>query len=732
MANKNNLNKGLQSKGEIAHFQKSKYLLLFILVSINIYGQNKYQYPTPEKSSVVDNYFGTLVSDPYRWLEDLNSEKTIKWLSDQDKVLSQYRNKLILENRIFNRLSLYSHVEFKPLVKKGKYYFSMQYNYLSDIPSLYYRKKINDNASEIIDPNEFKENKKEIMAIRSYEVSFDNKYLAFSLSKNGADWSCIRIKDIERNKALPDKIENVKFASICWKGNGFFYVRYDSVGTLEKSTQATDNPKIYYHSLNTKQIEDKFIYECPQNINFKNFSFNVTSDEKYLIISTHTNFESKPGRALLYAKLDSFPAMELKPFLLYPQKNTNTFSFIDNLDDKFVVLTDLNAPTKRLILYDPSQGINHWKILVKPFSNVLTNVSITKDKIICLYYLNGQYTACVFDIDGNMLKSIPFPVGCGVSGLNANKSDEESFCFINSFYFPSAVYKLDLKNLSFEPLGETRIAFNHTDYETSYVKFMSSDSVEIPMYLTYKKGVKRNKQNPTLLYGYGGFGIIMSPFFQASNIIWLENGGILAVPSIRGGGEQGTDWHNSSIGLKRFHAFNDFINAAKYLVDSGYTCKEKLAIEGGSNGGLLVGVAMTKNPELFSVAIPEMGVMDMLRYQNFTIGSFWKHEYGVSTDKLNFKNLYSYSPVHNIKQGIKYPATLIITSDNDDRVSPLHTYKFLATLQENGDSSVPYLLFVNKSAGHYGSDMLKQKLHMEALKLSFLFLNLDVKARSLW
>jgi prolyl oligopeptidase len=439
-----------------------------------------------------------------RWLENVHSEETAKWLSEQDKMLTHYRNNLVLEDRLFNKLLLYSYVDYKPLVKKGKYYFSMQYDYEGNVPSLYYRKKINGNAFQIVDPNNFKENKNEVLAIRSYEVSYDNNYLAFSLSQNGADWCSIRIKDIEKNKALPDKIENVKFASICWKGNGFFYLRYDSVGTQDRNTIANSNPKIYYHRLDSKQIEDIFIYEVSQNINFKYFNFNVTSDEKYLIISSYLNIESKPYKGMLYAKLDSFPKIELKPFLLLQRSNTYTFNFVDNIGDNFVVLTDLSASTKRLLIYDPSQGVNHWKILVKPYANILTNVSITKDKIICLYYLNGQYAASVFDINGNILTSIPFPVGCKVTGFNANKDDEESICFINSFYFPSAVYKLDFKTMSLDPIGETNIAYDHMEYETSYVKYMSTDSVEIPMYLTYKKGIKRSKNNPTILYGYGG------------------------------------------------------------------------------------------------------------------------------------------------------------------------------------------------------------------------------------
>jgi prolyl oligopeptidase len=435
---------------------------------------------------------------------------------------------------------------------------------------------------------------------------------------------------------------------------------------------------------------------------------------------------------MLYAPLDSFPKIKLKPFLICPASSNTIYNFIDNIDNKFLVLTDLYASTKRLMLYDPSQGVNHSQELVKPFKDVLVQATVAKDKIVCLYYLNGKYDVSIDDFAGKTLKVIHFPTGCTVSGFEMSNVKDETFCFVRSFYFPSVVYRLDMNDLSFALLDVTHIAFDQKNFETKYVTYISKDSVEIPMYITYKKGIKLDGNNPTVLYGYGGFGKIMAPFFNPSTIVWLENGGILAVPSIRGGGEEGTDWHKSAVKLKRYNAFNDFIYAAKYLIDSAYTNPNKLAIEGGSIGGLLVGVAMTQKPELFKAAIPNVGLMDMLRYQNFTIGSSWESEYGKSSDKESFENLYKYSPLQNIKQGIKYPATLAITADNDDRVSPLHTYKFIATLQEKGDNSVPYLLYVNKTAGHSGHEILEQKMHSEALRLAFLYDVLGVSSMGIW
>jgi len=713
---------------------KSLFLSMCVLVSMTLHtwSQKQYTYPKAERSTTVTQYFDTLIVDTYRTLENSNLPTTKAWLNDEEKVLSAYRNKLVLEDRILAKLSRYSYVDFKPLHKKGKYFFLLQYDNKELVPALYYRTKIDGRQQKIVDPNVFNTKGHDILSINAFELSLDNRYLAFSLSQNGADWSCIQVVDMENGKYLQDKLENVKFASIAWKGDGFFYQRLDSASLQNKITAANSCPQLFYHKLKTKQRDDIFIYSAPNDVKDKWISFKVTSDERYLTISSAIKQNGTNLRAMFYASLDSFPNINLKPFILSPAKNAANYKMIDNIGDQFVVLTDKNAANKRIEIYNPKEGTNQGRILVNAYKNVLTEVSISKDKIIGLYYLNGTYTACVFDFEGNLQTSIPFPEGCNVHGFQTSKADEETLCFVNSFYFPSIVYLLNLKDLSFKSVSNTFITYDHLIYETKYVSYPSTDGTEIPMYITYKKGMKLNGENPCLLYAYGGFGVIMSPFFSPSNIIWMENGGILAVPQIRGGGEKGEDWHKLGTGLNRFNAFNDFISATNYLINNRYTQPNKLAIEGASNGGLLVGVAMTKHPELFKAAIPQMGVLDMLRYHQFTIASNWIAEYGTSQEKNNFINLCAYSPLHQIRKGIKYPSTLIITSDNDDRVPPLHSYKFAATLQDLGSGENPYLLYVNKAAGHRGSDILNQKLLEEALKLSFLFKNLDVRANHVW
>ena len=707
---------------------KYLFILFYLFLSPKISGQKTFQYPNPEKSTVVDNYFGTEVADPYRWMEEINSQKTLNWLNDEEGVFTQYKKNLFVE-KVYNKLLSYSHIYYQSIVKKGTYYFSYMYNYSGEAPCLYYKKKLDGNMKIIINPDDFKKNKNEVITLKEFSVSSDNKYLSFALSCNGTDMCSIRVKDIESDKILPDIIENVKFSKIAWKGNGFFYYKFDPVKLSEKITAVSKHPKIYYHPLGANPGKDWLIYETPPALG-DYVDFNVSSDARYLIVSSTTKVDLVSYRTMLYANLDSFPRFQLKPFLRQPNSKSNIFEFIDNIENKFLILTDLGSPAKRLVVFDPSTEINKGDEIIGPYQDILMQASVSKDKIICLYYLNGMYKAGIFDLNGKIIDMVPFPIGCNVTGFYTGKYDDETFCFLNSFYYPCMVFRLDLKKLTLDALDKTYITFDYSKYETKYVTYKTNDTLEIPMYITYKKGLKRKGDNPTLLVGYGGFGITMSPFFDPGSIIWMENGGILAVPSIRGGGEQGTTWHDEGKGLKKYNGFHDFINAAKFLIDSGYTNPDKLAIEGGSNGGLLVGVAMTQKPELFKAAVPTVGVMDMIRYQNFTVGSYYRQEYGISTNKTDFENLFSYSPLHNIKQGVRYPATLAITSDNDDRVPPLHTYKYIATLQEKGDNTVPYMLLLNKNAGHNGADILNQKLQTEAIKLAFLFGILKVKKYS--
>jgi len=706
-------------------------LLYFVLIIFTLRTQGQIlNNSLKSDTSIINNYFGIEVTDTYRWLEDSNSPKTMEWIKKQEKLSSDYFKKL--DTRIYDKLLNYSYIFFDPLIKKGKYYFLFQYDYIGKTPSLYYKTRIDDVAKIIIDPTNFKENKNEIVSIKNFEISKDNKYLGVAISKNGSDWNDIHVIDLNTKKVLNDKIQDAKFGQIAWCKDGFFYLKCDSVSKDDRYLASNKNPKLYFHKIETENQNDILVYSSQKETN-NWFQFKITSDENYLII--HDLIKNENGdyfKAVMYSKLDSFPKISLKQFILMPETNNNNFTIIDNIGNSFLVKTDQTAATKKIVLYNPSKGVNQGTEVIPAYKNILHQASYAAGKIICLYYLDGKYTSSVFDLKGKNLLNIPFPEGCTVNGFEANSSDNETIYFVNSFYFPSTVNKLDLNNLTYKSLGTTYIKFDHTKYETKFVKYKSSDSTEIPMFITYKKGLELNGKNPTLLYGYGGFGITLTPFFEPSTIIWMENGGIFAVPSIRGGGEQGSEWHLEGSGLKKFNGFNDFIKAANFLIDNKYTNPDKLAIEGGSNGGLLVGVAMTQKPDLFKAAIPKMGLMDMLRYDKFTVASQWISEYGVSSNEEDFINLFKYSPLHNIKKGIKYPATLAITAENDDRVPPLHTYKFIATLQENALSTNPYILKLIKNSGHSGSEILKFKIQTEAIKYSFLFDILKVDAYSVW
>jgi len=708
--------------------------LIFIIFPFCLYCQKTFDYPKAIRVDTVDTYFGTKIADPYRGLEDINSQQTQDWVRAETLITDQYeKKKKALENGIYDKLTLYSFAEFRPLIKRGKFYFHFSYSNLETPPKLMIQKGFHGIKSIIVDPQDFKARKNEVVSVKGFEVSADSKYLAVSLSTSGADWNTIRVIEIEGKKLLRDEIENVKFSDLCWKDDGFFYIRCDTVEESSRITARNSNPRVYYHKLGDAANSDKLIFTPPLIAKDEWFSVDVTQDEKYLIIYNYfVNPEKEISRSVLYSSLESFPAINLQPLILQPKDSKINFHVVDNIGTSFLVKTDLNAPTGRVLLYNPAEGPNKFREMVPKYRNILDNVSYSDGKIICLYQLRGQFMTCIYNMDGKIIKQIGFPQGNAVRGFDVSKGDDETFFFVNSFYFPTVAHRLDLQTLKTELVSNTYIEFDQTQFETKYVTYRLADSTEIPMFLTYKKGLKLKNKNPVLMYGYGGFGITLTPFFRPGNIVWIENGGILAVPGIRGGGENGSEWYQEGRGKNKFNSFNDFIFAAKYLIDSNYTTSEKLAIEGGSNGGLLVGVAMTQHPELFKAVVAEMGVFDMLRYNRFTIGANWSLEYGTSSNAGDFANLLGYSPLHNLKKGVKYPATLVITADNDDRVPPLHSYKFLATLQELGDKSNPYLLKVVDQSGHSGSEIISDRMRTEALKCLFLFRNLNIDATTIY
>ena len=707
----------------------TRTLLFFLLIApLSVICQHNIEYPKPWKSDTSDTYFGTKVADPYRWLEDINSPKTLDWVTKESTLTDQFvSGKKILLNEIYDKLLEYRWSDSKRLDKRGMYYFRY-YIYDEEKPTaLLYRKSYNGNETVIVDPEDYKEKKTELLSIKDYSVSGDGRHLAFSLSKSGSDWVTIRVVDLENKKPTSDVVEHVKIGNMSWKGNGFFYIKYNSAAENSRITEPVSGSQLFYHKLGDHQNQDMLVYNPYIELHDNWFSYAVTSDEKYLILYCYfQNPKTEVKRGVLYATLDSFPSIHPRPFILDPVSSKNSYEVINNIGDSFLVKTTMNAPTGKVLIYKPAEGINQYKEVIPQYLNVLEYVGYANNEIICSYYLKGRYMVCIYDMSGKMIKQVQFPIGNSVHGLNVSPDDKEAYCYVNSFYYPSIAYRLDLQTLKTGLVTNTKIGFDPKEFETKYVSFQSIDSTEIPMFLTYKKGLNLKKNNPVLLFGYGGFGVSLTPFFDPSTVLWIENGGVFAVPTIRGGGEKGDIWHEEGKRLKKINSFNDFISAAKFLIDSNFTSPEKLAIEGGSNGGLLVGVAMTQHPELFKAVIAEMGVFDMLRYDKFSLGTLFTSEYGLSSNSKDFQNLLSYSPLHNLKNGVNYPATLVITGDNDDRVPPLHSYKFIATLQEFGDKSNPYFLKVLNKSGHYGSSLLKDRLENDALKCLFLFKNLKM------
>lgn len=697
--------------------------LLIILLFSRCFSQNTFEYPNAPKSDQVDTIFGKIIHDSYRILEK-NNEKTINWIGEQEKLIKKYRRKeLRYYSRIYDYLDLYNHIGFKPLIKEGDYYYFYKYDSRSSSPVLYRQENYYGNPSLIIDPNRF-EGRNEELSLTNFKASHDEKYLAFSLSKSGSDWREIRIYNNENGKYLNDVLNSVKYSDIGWKGNGFFYWRYDKPESGNELLEIIKNQRLYYHKVNTSQKEDSCYYEI-QETEYSHSAFEITSDEKYIILYTFKKKGKDWINVILYKDLNS--ESDFKELMECPESESS-FNVIDHINGKFYLSTDFNANNGMIVAIDIKT--NEVYELVGQFDHVLKKVNIIDNKILGLYFKNGVYTLLIFDLEGNPLVRSEFEEGYYVSGFDGNNNDTKTLYFINSFHFPSVVYKLNLKKNSTELLSKTSITYNHKKFETKFIKYASKDSTLIPMYLTYRKDLDlSNSNNPVLLYGYGGFGLSLNPFFDAGQILFMNSGGVLAVPQIRGGGELGKSWHSLGKALNKQNSFDDFIAAAEFLISIKITNKDLIAINGGSNGGLLVGAVINQRPDLFKVAVTEMGVMDMLRYEQFGIGYVHQDEYGSVSDSIQFLNLLSYSPLYNLNKDVDYPATLVITSDNDDRVPPLHSFKYIAKLQEIASDRKPYLMYLNSESGHYGPSTISGNLKSEAFKYSFILKQLNMKPK---
>ncbi|WP_436484258.1 prolyl oligopeptidase family serine peptidase [Chitinophaga sp. ARDCPP14] len=655
--------------------------------------QQTITYPESKKVDTIDNYHGTPIADPYRWLEDDHSPETKAWVDAQNKVTENYLSNIPFRAEIRKRLEeLWNYPKNGAPAKHGNYYYFFKNDGLQNQSVLYRSATLGGTPEVFLDPNKL--SAAGTTALGSMSFSKDGKYFAYLLSKAGSDWQEGYVINVETRQLLPDKLEWVKFSGLSWKGDGFYYSRYDKPDEQNKLSQKNEFQKVYYHRLGDPQEKDELIHVDKEHP-LRNAGVDVTEDERFLILSTS---EGTSGRELWYRDLQN-PAQ--KEFTLLVKGFANEPDVIDNDGDKLLVRTNHNAPNYKIVLIDPANpGEANWKVIVPEKKEALQGVGLAGGKLFLSYLKDASTRVYQYDYKGKLEHEVKLP-GLGTAGgFGSKKEDKEFFYTYTSFVTPPAVYKYDVATGVSTLYNKAEVKFNPAEYETKQVFFKSADGESVPIFLSYKKGIRLNGNNPVLLYGYGGFNIAMTPSFSVSNLYFMEQGGIYAVVSLRGGSEYGEAWHKAGMMEKKQNVFNDFIGAAEYLVKAKYTNPGKIAIRGGSNGGLLVGACMTQRPELFKVALPAVGVMDMLRFQKFTIGWAWAVEYGSSDHAEQFKYLLKYSPLHNLKPGTAYPATLITTADHDDRVVPAHSFKFAATLQADNAGPNPTLIRIETQAGH--------------------------------
>jgi prolyl oligopeptidase len=652
-------------------------------------------YPETKKVDTVDQYFDTQVADPYRWLEDDRSDETGAWVADQNKVTFDHLDEIPFRDKLKSRLTeLWNYEKVSAPFKRGSYSYFYKNNGLQNQYVLYRYKTDGDaqDAEVFLDPNTFKEDG--TISLGGVSFSKNGGYAAYSISEGGSDWRKVLVMDTERMVLVGDTLNDVKFSGLSWRGNdGFYYSSYDKPKGSELSDK-TDRHKLYYHKLGTPQKEDVLVFGGDPEEKYRYVGGGVTEDQRYLVVSASN---ATSGNKLY---IMDFERQELGFITIVGDSNSDT-SVIDTEDSTLYLSTNLNAPNKRVVKTDLSSPTSdNWQDIIPEQEHVLS-ISTAGGYLFAEYMVDAISQVFQYDYSGTQIRQINLPGPGSAGGFGAKKEETELFYSFTNYTTPGSVYKMDIASGVSELFISPAIDFNSEDYTSEQVFYQSKDGTQVPMIITYKKGVKRNGKNPTILYGYGGFNISLTPSFSIVNAVWLEQGGIYAVPNIRGGGEYGKTWHQAGTQMQKQNVFDDFIAAAEYLIDNDYTSSDYLAIRGGSNGGLLVGAVMTQRPDLMSVALPAVGVLDMLRYHTFTAGAGWGYDYGTAQDSPEmFEYLLGYSPVHNVKPGVSYPATMVTTGDHDDRVVPAHSFKFAAELQDKQSGAAPVLIRIETDAGH--------------------------------
>lgn len=704
---------------------KFRNLMTLVLMTAVLAGckqEVKIEYPAAKKADQTDEYFGTVVADPYRWLEDDNSAETAEWVTAQNLITQDYLSKIPFRDALKTRFEkIWNFPRYGVPFKKGDRYFYFKNDGLQNQSVLYMQESLDAEPQVLLDPNTLSEDG--TIALANISPSNDGQLLAYSISRGGSDWNEIVVMRIADKVMLSDTILWVKFSGISWHGDGFFYSAYDAPAEGQKLSGANQFHKVFYHKLGTSQSEDKLIFQDTENPQ-RNFYAGVTDDERFVFISES---QSTSGNAL-YVKDMLNPNAD---FVKIAEGFENDYAPVDHIDGKFLVMTNFNAPLQQLVLIDPANpSPDSWTTIIPESKNVLQSVSLVGDLMLATYLEDANSKAYFFDYQGQKVQELELPAIGTLSGFSGEKGEQTAFYGFTSFTFPSSVYKYDLSSHVSTEYTTSEVDFDPEAYVTEQLFFTSKDGTKVPMFVVYRKDLKKNGKNPVLLYGYGGFNISLTPSFSIARLPFLESGGIYVTVNLRGGGEYGESWHKAGTKLSKQNVFDDFIGAAEYLIAEKYTNPDKIAILGGSNGGLLVGACMTQRPDLFKVAIPIVGVLDMLRYQNFTIGWAWADDYGRSDESEEmFRYLLGYSPLHNIKEGTNYPATLAITADHDDRVVPAHTFKFMAELQSKHQGSNPVLVRIETKAGHGAGKPTSKLIEESADMYGFIMHNLEMKPK---
>lgn len=695
----------------------SKIFSSFLLLLLFVATQAQLKYPVTKKVDQIDDYHGTKVSDPYRWLENDNSDETKAWVKSENDVTNAYFAQIHFKDGFKKRIEqLSNYAKFTAPQKKGEWFYFYKNDGLQNQSVLYRQKGLTGKPEIVIDPNKLSPDGTTRLVV--FNLSKSGKYAVWGISKGGSDWQTYYVRDMETGKDLGDELNWVKVSGVAWQGDGFYYSRYPTPEKGKELAGKNENHQVWFHKVGTMQSYDELIYEDKNNLQ-RFHTAETSEDERFVFLTLSDRGKGFDGNALWYRDNQSSDKI-FKPIV--KEIGQSSYSVLDNVGDKIFIVTNEKATNRKIIEFTTSQNI--WKEIVPEKQDPMQNASSVGGKIFITYLKDVTSRVYAYDFSGKQVSEVKLPALGNASGFGGNADDKFTFYTFSTFNFPPTIFKYDIATGNSEVFQKPELSFDPSDYHVDQVFYNSKDGTRIPMFVVSKKNLVKNGKNPTILYGYGGFNISSTPSFSASLISWLEQGGVYAVANLRGGGEYGEKWHEAGTKLKKQNVFDDFIAAGEYLIKNKYTSNDYLSLRGGSNGGLLVGAVINQRPDLCKVAIPQVGVMDMLRFQKFTIGWNWIADYGSSDNADEFKALYAYSPIHNIKAQ-NYPATLITTADHDDRVVPAHSFKYAATLQEKNTGKNPILIMIDTNSGH-GSSNTAKAIEQTANIYSFILFNMGL------